>query len=74
MKNEFVMRHEKVALTPLDVPMRVQLECVQRYLESGKVTSKDAITLGVDPMIYPNCEELYVRRLAFIIERLLDTL
>ena len=47
---------------------------VKKYLDTGKVETKDSLALGIDPWDYPNFDELYVKRLAVIVEELTDSL
>ena len=51
-----------------------KLLLVKKYLETGKVLTKDSISLGIDPWEFPNFGELYARRLAIIVEELIDSI
>ena len=59
----------KIKLTTKD-----KLLLVKKYLETGEVSTKDSLALGIDPWDYPNFWELYPRRLALIMEELIDSI
>jgi len=48
-----------------------KLLLVKKYLETGKVSIKDSLFLGIDPWDFPNFWAHY-RRLALIMEELID--
>lgn len=55
-----------------ELPTKEKLLLVKKYLETGEVSIKDSLALGIDPWDYPNFWELYPRRLALIMEELID--
>lgn len=66
---DIFLQHHKV-----DISAKDKLKAVQTYLETGNVTISDSLALGIDPWVWPNFEELYVRRLALIVEELIDSI
>ena len=50
-----------------------KLILVKKYLETGRIETRDSLSLGIDPWEFPNFGELYVKRLALIIEDLIDS-
>ena len=50
-----------------------KLMLVKKYLETGRIETKDSLSLGIDPWKFPNFGGLYVKRLALIIEELVDS-
>jgi hypothetical protein len=56
------------------VSTKENLLLVKKYLETGKVLTKDALSLGIDPWKYPDFGDLYVKRLCLIVEELIDGL
>lgn len=55
----------------IKVSEKEKMALVKKYLDTGKVETKDSLALGIDPWKYPNFGELYVKRLAVIVEELI---
>jgi hypothetical protein len=60
--------------TMMSMTTKDKLLLVKKYLEGSKVLTKDSLSLGIDPWEFPNFEKLYVRRLAVIVEELIDNI
>lgn len=58
----------------IKVSEKEKMALVKKYLDTGEVKIKDSLALGIDPWDYPNFAELYVKRLALIVEELIDSL
>jgi hypothetical protein len=56
----------------VDMSAKDKLKAVKKYLETGKVETRDSLDMGIDPWTFPNFGELYVKRLTLIIEELID--
>ena len=67
-----IRKREKNRLKELNtMETKEKLTLVKKYLDTGRVETKDSLSLGIDPWDFPNYSELYVKRLALIVEELI---